>query len=65
MDSIVNYESDDGNLKLTKKSSSKVIIIQHWFNIENIFKIFSYSNNVCIALNLKGILYVEKEMMDS
>lgn len=28
MESIVNYESDDGNLKLTNKSKSKVIMVK-------------------------------------
>lgn len=29
MDSIVNYESDDGNLKLPNKSKAKVIIFEY------------------------------------
>lgn len=29
MESIVNYESDDGNLKLTNKSKSKVIMVKN------------------------------------
>lgn len=31
MESIVNYESDDGNLKLTNKSKAKVIIVNIYF----------------------------------
>lgn len=33
MDSIVNYESDDGNLKLPKKSKSKVITVNIFFQV--------------------------------
>lgn len=39
MESIVNYESDDGNVKITNKTSAKVTLKQHKFKVEIFTKV--------------------------